>query len=201
MQPPDVSYARSGEVAVAYQLVGTGPPDLVFIRGIAGDLLSILGAAAACTPRRGSRCSQPGTDARQARDGTLRSCAGGAIARDGDGRRPSRDGCGRHRERRSLDGREQHRDQRALRGDVSRALRRSCPVRPDGQGDPLRRLPVGADRGGMAREADQRARADGARAATSRSSPASGRPRSPRTRLSATGSSGTCAAASAPAQL
>ena len=40
MQPPEVSYARSGEVAVAYQLVGTGPPDLVFVRGIAGDLLS-----------------------------------------------------------------------------------------------------------------------------------------------------------------
>ena len=40
VQPPEVSYARSGEVAVAYQLVGTGPPDLVFVRGIAGDLLS-----------------------------------------------------------------------------------------------------------------------------------------------------------------
>ncbi|MDX6399751.1 MAG: hypothetical protein QOF27_357, partial [Gaiellaceae bacterium] len=40
VQPPDVSYARSGEVSVAYQLVGTGPPDLVFVRGIAGDLLS-----------------------------------------------------------------------------------------------------------------------------------------------------------------
>jgi class 3 adenylate cyclase len=40
VQPPEVSYARSGEISVAYQLVGTGPPDLVFIRGIAGDLLS-----------------------------------------------------------------------------------------------------------------------------------------------------------------
>jgi pimeloyl-ACP methyl ester carboxylesterase len=40
VQPPDVSYARSGEVAIAYQLLGTGPPDLVFVRGIAGDLLS-----------------------------------------------------------------------------------------------------------------------------------------------------------------
>jgi class 3 adenylate cyclase len=40
VEPPEVSYARSGEVAVAYQLVGTGPPDLVFVRGIAGDLLS-----------------------------------------------------------------------------------------------------------------------------------------------------------------
>jgi len=35
-----VSYARSGDVAVAYQLVCAGPPDPVFVRGIAGDLLS-----------------------------------------------------------------------------------------------------------------------------------------------------------------
>ena len=40
MQPPDVSYARSGDVAIAYQIVGTGPRDLVFIRGMTGDLLS-----------------------------------------------------------------------------------------------------------------------------------------------------------------
>jgi class 3 adenylate cyclase len=37
---PDVSYARSGDVAVAYQLVGSGPVDIVFLRGITGDLLS-----------------------------------------------------------------------------------------------------------------------------------------------------------------
>jgi class 3 adenylate cyclase len=35
-----VSYARSGDVAIAYQIVGTGPPDLVFVRGTTGDLLS-----------------------------------------------------------------------------------------------------------------------------------------------------------------
>ena len=40
MQPPDVSYARSGDVAVAFQVVGAGPTDLVFVRGITGDLLS-----------------------------------------------------------------------------------------------------------------------------------------------------------------
>src|SRR5262245_56423911 len=40
VQPPDVSYARSGDVAIAYQVVGTGPPDIVLVRGIAGDLLS-----------------------------------------------------------------------------------------------------------------------------------------------------------------
>src|SRR5207248_2741455 len=38
--PPEVSYARSGDVAIAYQIVGTGPPDLVFVRGTTGDLLS-----------------------------------------------------------------------------------------------------------------------------------------------------------------
>jgi class 3 adenylate cyclase len=37
---PDVSYARSGEVSVAYQVVGNGPTDIVFVRGITGDLLS-----------------------------------------------------------------------------------------------------------------------------------------------------------------
>ena len=40
MHPPEVSYARSGDVAIAYQIVGDGPTDIVFIRGITGDLLS-----------------------------------------------------------------------------------------------------------------------------------------------------------------
>jgi len=40
VHPPDVSYARSGEVAIAYQVVGQGPVDIVFVRGITGDLLS-----------------------------------------------------------------------------------------------------------------------------------------------------------------
>jgi pimeloyl-ACP methyl ester carboxylesterase len=37
---PDVAYARSGDVAIAYQVVGSGPVDIVFMRGITGDLLS-----------------------------------------------------------------------------------------------------------------------------------------------------------------
>jgi class 3 adenylate cyclase len=40
VMPPDVSYARSGDVAIAYQLLGDGPMDIVFLRGITGDLLS-----------------------------------------------------------------------------------------------------------------------------------------------------------------
>ena len=38
---PDVRYARSGDVAIAYQTFGEGPVDLVFVRGFAGDLLSV----------------------------------------------------------------------------------------------------------------------------------------------------------------
>ena len=40
MTMPDVAYARSGDVAIAYQVVGEGSPDIVFVRGISGDLVS-----------------------------------------------------------------------------------------------------------------------------------------------------------------
>ncbi len=35
-KPPDESYARSGDVAIAYQLVGDGPMDVVILRGSPG---------------------------------------------------------------------------------------------------------------------------------------------------------------------
>lgn len=37
---PEVRYARSGEVAIAYQVVGSGGVDIVFARHMSGDLLS-----------------------------------------------------------------------------------------------------------------------------------------------------------------
>jgi len=40
MKAPEVFYARSGDVSIAYQVVGDGPVDLVFVRGLAGELLS-----------------------------------------------------------------------------------------------------------------------------------------------------------------
>jgi class 3 adenylate cyclase len=40
MPMPDVAYARSGDVAIAYQVVGDGSPDIVFVRAITGDLVS-----------------------------------------------------------------------------------------------------------------------------------------------------------------
>lgn len=40
MDVPEVHYARSGGVAIAYQVIGEGPVDLVFVRGFTGDVLS-----------------------------------------------------------------------------------------------------------------------------------------------------------------
>jgi class 3 adenylate cyclase len=40
VQRPEVHYARSGDVAIAYQVVGDGPIDVIWFRGMAGDLLS-----------------------------------------------------------------------------------------------------------------------------------------------------------------
>ncbi len=40
MSMPETLYARSGQVSIAYQVVGDGPVDIVFARGFAGDLLS-----------------------------------------------------------------------------------------------------------------------------------------------------------------
>jgi class 3 adenylate cyclase len=37
---PDVRYARSGDVAIAYQELGDGPTDVVFVRGTLADLLA-----------------------------------------------------------------------------------------------------------------------------------------------------------------
>jgi pimeloyl-ACP methyl ester carboxylesterase len=40
VEVPDIQYTRSGDVAIAYQVLGDGPVDVVWFRGMAGDLLS-----------------------------------------------------------------------------------------------------------------------------------------------------------------
>jgi class 3 adenylate cyclase/alpha-beta hydrolase superfamily lysophospholipase len=40
LEVPDIQYTRSGDVAIAYQVLGDGPVDVVWFRGMAGDLLS-----------------------------------------------------------------------------------------------------------------------------------------------------------------
>ena len=49
MDVPDVSYARSGDVAIAYQVVGDGPTDIVFVRGTLADLLGLCSGSAPAT--------------------------------------------------------------------------------------------------------------------------------------------------------
>ena len=197
MQPPEVSYARSGDVAIAYQVVGGGSPDIVFVRGITGDLLSTweqpllvrhVEGLAACgrvlmLDKRGTGLSDRVREV-QSLETTM------------DDVRAVMDAVGSERAVLWSGGTSTgHR--RPLRRDVPRALRGPRPLRPHGQGNPRARLPVGADRGRLARAACPRYAPGGASVATSRASRASGRPRSPRTTTSATGSSGTCAAASA----
>ena len=41
MQPPEIQYARSGDVSVAYQVFGAGDHDVVIVRGSLSDLSSV----------------------------------------------------------------------------------------------------------------------------------------------------------------
>ena len=52
---PKTQYARSGKVHIAYQVVGDGPVDVVWFRGMAGDLFgsSVSGAEKSVWGERG----------------------------------------------------------------------------------------------------------------------------------------------------
>ena len=45
---PETRYARSGDVNIAYQVVGDGPLDLVFVPGLDLERRAELGGAGAC---------------------------------------------------------------------------------------------------------------------------------------------------------
>ena len=38
VQAPEIRYARTGDVAIAYSVLGDGPRDLVAVPGVAGNL-------------------------------------------------------------------------------------------------------------------------------------------------------------------
>ena len=38
MDPPETRYAKSGEVRIAYQVVGRGPLDLVYVPGFVSNI-------------------------------------------------------------------------------------------------------------------------------------------------------------------
>jgi hypothetical protein len=39
MGPPDIKYARNGDVSIAYAVLGEGPSDLVFVSSTVKDLV------------------------------------------------------------------------------------------------------------------------------------------------------------------
>ena len=143
MEIPDVKYARSGDVAIAYQVVGSGPLDLVFVRGTLADLLAaweqplfvdhVEGLARSgrvlLFDKRGSGLSDP---VRQVPTLETRM----------DDIRAVMDAAGS--ERAVLVGRPRRLPDRApLCGHVSRADERSRPLRPDRSRPVGPGLPVG----------------------------------------------------------
>ena len=145
-------------MAIAYQVVGHGPTDIVFVRGITGDLLStweqpllvrhVEGLAAfgrvLMLDKRGTGLSDRVREV-QSLETTM------------DDVRAVMDAAGS--ESAVLwSGGTSTRPERALRGDVSRSLHGPRPHRSQDQGNSCARLSVGSDAGGVAPAAGRGAR-------------------------------------------
>ena len=195
VKPPDVSYARSGDVAIAYQVVGDGPMDIVFLRGITGDLLStweqpllvrhVEGLASSgrviMLDRRGTGLSDRVREV-QSLETTM------------DDIRAVMDAVGSERAVIWTGG---------TATGIAVLFAATYPERcaglvlfdPRVKGVAFTGLPVDADRGRVAASSWPRCAHGGERVTISRASPGSGLRRSPDDAASSTGSSGTCVAA------
>ena len=114
----ETRYAVSGDVSIAYQVVGDGPLDLVHVAGWSRT-------SSCCGRSRLRRASTSGWRRSAAlilfdKRGTGLSdrVAGDRRPRDADGRRARGDGRGRHRARGALRALRGRPDERPLRGDV-----------------------------------------------------------------------------------
>ena len=98
---PETRYAKSGDVSIAYQVVGEGPLDLVYVPPISHlELAWEKRARSQVLERIGF--ALPLDHVEPARSGHVRSGRGGADARDAHGRHPRHHGCGRVRACRGL---------------------------------------------------------------------------------------------------
>jgi len=149
----DVRYARSGDVSIAYQVIGDGPIDLVFVRGITGGLLSTWERPLLARHVLGPGRERPAPDAGQQGTGLSDRVADlptletrmddvRAVMTRSARRTPSR-GAGWRGEQ----------DDDAVRGLLPRAHDRARRPEPLDQGAAHRRLPVGAIGRHMARDA------------------------------------------------
>ena len=120
-----------------------------------------LGHAALRRSHRGALDVRPGTPLRQARKRAFGSGPAGAHAGDEDGRHPRCDGRGRLGARRALGGPGGDADRPPLRRHVPGAHDRSRPLRPDGSWPLGAGLPVGPDRGCLAKGAARNPRSLG----------------------------------------
>ena len=142
MSSPPVQYAMSGDVEIAYQVLGDGPPDLVWVAG-AITHLDVLWEHAGLPPLlRAAGVLLAPDRLRQARDGPLRAHQD-RDTRGAHGRRAGRAGRGRLRAS-GADGRlGGWADVHALRRNVPRADPSSPPRRCGGEGGDDRRLALG----------------------------------------------------------
>ncbi len=126
METPEVRYAKSGEVSIAYSVVGDGPFDLVFV---SGWVLSALEYAWEGPPADQARLLLAANPVRQAGNGPLRPGHRHPRSRDPDGRHPRGDG------RRGIEAGGNH---GLLRGGADDAPLRGDLPRANGGGHPLR---------------------------------------------------------------
>ena len=91
---PETRYARSGDVNIAYQVVGDGPLDLVLVPAGCRTSRS-SGRTRACARFLERLASFSRLILFDKRGTGLSDRVGAAESRDADGRRPGRDGCGR----------------------------------------------------------------------------------------------------------
>ena len=137
----DVSYARSGEVAIAYQVIGDGPTDIVFPRGSRATSLA-LGEAALGRHAIGL-ADRPAAISISAGTGCP-TVSRSTDARDENGRHSRGDGRGRLGAGRAVGGLGGHADVALFAATYPERDGRAGSVDPTGQG-PAPGLPLGAE--------------------------------------------------------
>ena len=159
--PLDVRYARSGDVSIAYRVIGEGERDLVFVHGFAGNLEAEAEAPhMVAFDERLSRFSRLIKFDRRGTGLSDRVRETPSLETRMDDVRAVLDAVGAQRAGALRDLRS-GRDVHALRGVVSRAYDGARPLQPRREGNVGARLSVGDDDGGVGAPASHSSRSRG----------------------------------------